>query len=187
MTPMRTAARTVAATAAALLLPSLLTGCVVDGGWLGGPAAPTTSTEAPATTATAASTPAPEPPATWPVNVPVQPGDCDPQAPDALLVTFVVTAQDPSAPIEISYPGFTPSVSGEPRTITTTGPVVTILGNDCGPGVATEPWTFTATGEVGYALSCAVFFNGFPLRADSDYVEGPARAASVDCTGRPGM
>ena len=90
MTPMRTAARTVAATAAALLLPSLLTGCVVDGGWLGGPAAPTTSTEAPATTATAAPTPAPEPLATWPVNVPVQPGDCDPQAPDALLVTFVL-------------------------------------------------------------------------------------------------
>ena len=186
MTPMRTAARTVAVTAAIVLLPSVLTGCGVDTGWIGEPAGPT-ATAAPATTTAPDPTPSPEPPPTWPVIVPVQPGDCDPQATDAQLVTFVVTAQDPSAPIQITYPGFTPSVSGEPRTITTTGPVVTILGNDCGPGIASELWSFTATGEVGYALSCAVFFNGFPLRADSDYIEGPDRAASVDCTSRPGM
>src|SRR4029453_19626069 len=99
--------------------------------------------------------------------------DCTVDASDAArLVTYVVTVDDDSTPIEITYPRVPPSESGRPRTITAVGPVVTIFGTDCGPGIATEPWPFTASGDVENRLSCAVFFGGGLLTVKRAYSEG---------------
>ncbi len=102
-------------------------------------------------------------------------------------MTYIVTVDDDSTPIEITYPSFTPSESGLPRTITAVGPVVTIFGVDCGPGIATEPWPFTATGDVESRLSCAAFFGGRLINVKSAYSEGAESGLSVDCTSHPGM
>ena len=191
MSRMRIVARRAAALVAIVVLSSsLLTGCTSGTLLYGDARAPATevaATTPPADAPTPTPTP-PEPASTLPHTVGPQPGDCPVDSSDAgHIVTFVVTTDDDTTPIEITYPGFTPSVSGQPRTITAVGPVITILGSDCGPGVATEPWQLTATGEVQSFVSCAAFFGGMLFNTGSGYSESADTGASADCTGRPGM
>lgn len=191
---MRIVARSVAvASGAALLSAFLLTGCVtVDtSGFLEPSMRPTT--EAPTTTPPAEApspspTPEPEPASTLPVVVEPAAGDCQ-LDPSDYVVTFVVTADNDSAPIEITYPGFALGADApEARSMTVVGPVVTVLGNSsCSSGPESEPWPFTATSSADGSLSCAAFFGGKRINGESDYLEGADRDLSVDCTSHPGM
>ena len=150
--------------------------------------APETTTPSPTATETA---PPSEPAATddaLPNPLPAQPGDCTLDRSALGVVTFVVTADDDSTPIEITYSVFRPGADPEVRTATAVGPAVSILQTDCGNQAASAPWTFTATSATGGSLACAVFYGGKLVKSTSDYAEGDvARGATVDCTSHPGM
>ena len=183
---MRIVANSAVALAAVALLSSLLTGCTADSSPSTGqdPAsAPAPATTPPPETSTPTATP--EPISDVPHVVLPAEGDC---TLDGRVVTFVVTADDDTVPIEITYPGFTPaSAAPEARTMTAVGPVVTVLQRPCNSGPESEPWPFTASRASGDHLACAVFFGGMPIRQDGDYAEGADRELSVDCTSHPGM
>ena len=179
----------VAAVAVAAAL--LLAGCSND-------VPPAASPLAPATNPAASVTPTPEPAAAAsdvpvtgsgaPSVVPAEPGDCEfePDSPGA--VVFVVTADDAVTPIELTFSAFRPDSGPEVRTVTATGPVVTVLQTNCGEPVASAPWTFTAAAQTGDGLACSSFYGGKLLVSDSDFAEGDtARGARVDCSGHPGM
>lgn len=190
---MRIVARTaVALAAAAVLSSSLLTGCSADASWFADPF-PATASPAPTTTPPAEPpTPTPTPPPSagpsseLPTVVLPEPGDCELEG--RPVVTYLVTADDDSVPIEITYPAFTPDAAApQARTITAVGPVVTVLQRHCTSGPESEPWPFTATRASGDHLGCAVFFGGMLIRTGSDYTEGADRELHVDCTSHPGM
>ncbi|MET0726153.1 MAG: hypothetical protein ABWY36_07360 [Leifsonia sp.] len=148
-----------------------------------GPTASATPSEAPAP----APSPSPDPTAALPGTLPVVPGDCA-YDPAELVVLFTVTSDDDTTPIEISYSAFRPGVEPEVRTVTATGPVISILQTDCGVGAVSAPWTLTATSATGRSLGCTSFFGGKLVAHATDYAEGDvARGDSVDCTGHPGM
>ena len=178
--------RLLAGAGAVLLTLAALTGCTPTGG--GG-----TPSEIPVTTPDPTTEPSPsaspEPPAdALPNVVPAQPGDCpvDPSAHG--VVTFVVTADDNSTPIDVTYSAFRPGADPEIRTVTTVGPSVVVLLSNCGNQAASAPWTFSATSATGGSLSCAAFYGGKLLKSAGDYAEGDvARGTSVDCTAHPGM
>jgi hypothetical protein len=197
---MRKVARTAAAVAVSVLLSStLLTGCATDTGWLNGQ--PTlTASPAPATTPAAATPPAtptpmpspePAPSAALPHTILPLPGDCELSDVGTFsqVVTFVITSDDDTTPIEITYPGYLPdSAAPEARTVTAVGPVITILGSTCGDGPESEPWPFVATSTSGEHLSCSAFFGGKLIRSASYYAEGDTVNDLVaDCTSHPGM
>ena len=177
--------RVVIGAGAILLTVAALAGCTAGGG--------TPPSESPVTSppATSAPTPsdAPEPPAGAAPNlVPAAPGDCtvDPAAPG--VITFVITADDDSTPIEVTYSAFRPDSEPEIRTVTAMGPSVVVVQSNCGDAAASAPWTFTATSATGNSLGCATFYGGKLLRSASDYAEGDVgRGATVDCSGHPGM
>ena len=104
------------------------------------------------------------------------------------VVTFVVTADDNSTPIELTYSVFRPGADPEIRTVTSVGPSVIALQTNCGNPAASAPWTFSATSATGGSLSCAVFYGGKLIKSAGDYAEGDvARGTSVDCSSHPGM
>jgi hypothetical protein len=189
---MRIVARSAVALAAAVILSSsLLTGCTADSSWFTGQSptvatvAPTTTPPADLPTPTPTPTPSAEPTSELPRVVLPAPGDCPLEG---RLVTFIVTADDDTTPIEITYPGFTPAAAApEARTVTAFGPVVTVLQHHCVSGPESEPWPFTASRASGDYLGCAVFFGGMLIRTGSDYTEGATRELRVDCTSHPGM
>lgn len=175
--------------AVAIAAAVLLAGCAND-------VPPSASPLAPATNPVASATATPEPEASEtpvassraPSVVPADPGDCEfePDSPGA--VVFVVTADDAVTPIELTFSAFRPDGGPEARTVTATGPVVTVLQTNCGDAVASAPWTFTATAPTGDGLACSSFYGGKHLASDGDFAEGDtARGASVDCSGHPGM
>ena len=105
-----------------------------------------------------------------------------------LALVFVVTADDDSTPIEITYSAFRPGEDPEVRTTTAVGPAVSLLQSNCGNQAASAPWTFTAASATGGSLACAVFYGGKLVKSTSDYAEGDvARGTAVDCTSHPGM
>jgi len=153
------------------------------------PLAPATN---PAASASSTSEPdaseTPVAPSGAPSVVPAEDGDCafEPDSPGA--VVFVVTADDAVTPIELTFSAFRPDVGPEIRTVTATGPVITVLQTNCGDPVASAPWTFTAAAGTGDGLACSSFYGGKHLVSDSDFAEGDtARGVSVDCSGHPGM
>ena len=109
--------------------------------------------------------------------------ECGRDRPDALRQVDVA-----ATPIELTFSAFRPDIGPEVRTVTATGPVVTVLQTNCGDPVASAPWTFTAAAQTGDGLACSSFYGGKHLASDSDFAEGDsARGASVDCSGHPGM
>lgn len=176
--------RLLAAAGAVLFTLAALAGCTTTGG--GG-----TPSESPVTSSdpTTAPSESPAPPTNASPNVvPAQPGDCpvDPSAPG--VVTFVVTADDNSTPIEVTYSAFRPNADPDIRTVTSVGPSVVILLTNCGNATASSPWTFSATSATGGSLGCATFYGGKLLKSAGDYAEGDvARGTAVDCTAHPGM
>ncbi|WP_394551628.1 hypothetical protein ACDF64_12225 [Agromyces sp. MMS24-JH15] len=192
MTPSRRAPSTLALAAGAVIAAAALAGCASG-------AAPSPSpsvTSSPSPTAAAPETEAPDDgapstpgPGLAPAAnaVPLEPGDCpfDPAAFGAIV--FVVSADDDTTPIELTFTSFQPDALSI-RTVEAVGPVVTVLQQDCGALPASEPWTFRATSATGNSLGCTVFFGGKHLKSASDYAEGDvARGVSVDCSGHPGM
>jgi hypothetical protein len=130
--------------------------------------------------------------ATLPRTILPLPGDCELSVDvgdRSQVVTFVITSDDDTTPIEITYPGYLPdSAAPEARTVTMVGPVITILGSTCGDGPESEPWPFIATSTSGEHLSCSAFFGGKHIRSASYYAEGDTVNDLVaDCTSHPGM
>ncbi|MRG58411.1 hypothetical protein GE115_00760 [Agromyces sp. CFH 90414] len=171
--------------AVAIVAAIAMAGCSVPEG---GP-------DAPSTTAPAASPPSstpwepqiPDP--TVAVNVvPAQMGDCpvDPAAHG--LVAFVVTSDDDTTPVAVTYPVFRADGSRHVRRMTQPGPVIAVLQTDCTDGVVSSPWEFRATADSGGSLSCTLTYGGKRVVSDSDFVEGDLDPGlEVDCTGHPGM
>ena len=120
--------------------------------------------------------------------VPAVPGDCPVDVAAPGVVTFVVTADDDSTPIELTYSAFRPDADPEIRTATSVGPSVILLQTNCGNTIASSPWTFSAVSATGGSLSCATFYGGKLLTSASDYAEGDvARGTTVDRSAHPGM
>ena len=168
-----------------LAAAALMSGCANDSA----PSAPPTTT-APTTTPSTPSA-APQPPAASPATgltvVPTVDGDCpaDPSSPG--VVTFVVTADDDTTPIELSYSAFQPGGDPVVRTASAVGPVVMVMQSNCGSTTASEPWTFTATSTTPGSLSCDMYYGGKHVSADAAYAEGSTEPSTVDCSGHPGM
>ena len=141
------------------------------------PSAPPATSQAPTETADALAGSAP-------TVVAAQPGDKAVDRSAHGVVTFVVTADDDTTPIDLTYSVFRPGVLPEVRTATVVGPSVVLLQTDCGEY---GPWTFTATSATTGSLSCAVFFGGMHLADDMYYAEGATDAGTVDCSATPGM
>ncbi|WP_173921529.1 hypothetical protein [Agromyces sp. Marseille-P2726] len=173
--------------AAILMTLAALTACsVVGAGDASSSVAPETSPP-PATASASPSEPA-ESDGALPNALPAEPGDCplDRSAPG--VVTFVVTADDDSTPIDLTYSVFRPDADPEIRSTTSVGPAVALLQTNCGNQAASAPWTFVATSATGGSLACAVFYGGKLVKSASDYAEGDvARGTAVDCTSHPGM
>jgi len=155
-------------------------------------AAPAPTATPPAATPAPTPSPEPAPSATLPRTIHPLPDDCQLSADvgdHSQVVTFVITSDDDTTPIEITYPGYLPdSAAPEARTVTAVGPVITILGSTCGDGPESEPWPFIATGTSGVHLSCSAFFGGKLIRSASYYAEGDTVNDLVaDCTSHPGM
>ena len=188
MTGMRNDVRPqlLAGAGAILLTFAALTGCTPAGG------TPPDASEAPVTS----SPPAPQSTAPTPTEtadplagaaptaVAAQPGDCAVDRSALGVVTFVVTADDDTTPIELSYSAFRPGVLPEVRTATVVGPSVVMLQTDCGEYGA---WTFSATSPTTNSLSCGLFFGGLHLAHDTYYAEGTTDGGTVDCSVTPGM
>jgi hypothetical protein len=178
--------RILSGAAAILMTLTALTACSVAGT---GDASPSIAPET--TPPPSASAPPSEPAVptgALPKPLPAEPGDC-PLDPSALgVVTFIVTADDDSTPIDLTYSVFRPDADPEIRTTTSVGPAVALLQTNCGNQAASEPWTFMATSATGGSLACAVFYGGKLVKSTSDYAEGDvARGTAVDCTSHPGM
>jgi hypothetical protein len=119
--------------------------------------------------------------------VPSSPGDCAFDAGSPGAVTVILTSDDATTPIELTYSAFREGAEPEVRTVTVEGPVVVGMQSDCG-SQGSGSWTFTAKSATGDSLGCASFYGGKLLASDSDYAEGDtARGAAVDCSGHPGM
>ena len=173
------------AAAVSLTAAFLLTGCAV-GSPLAGPT--------PTSSASSEETPTPEPsePASVAIPgltvVPHEAGDCVLDPTEFGVVSFVVTADDSTTPIELTYTVFRPGADSTMRTASVVGPVVTVLQTDCSDGVVSAPWTFIASSPTGNSLSCSMFFGGKHVSSGMDYAEGDVtRGTNVDCSGHPGM
>lgn len=176
--------------AATTLLASslLLSGCIA------GPASTPSDSPTPATTPAPSAEPTATPTApgdgavsTGLTVVPTVDGDCavDPAAWG--VVTFVVTADDDTTPIELTYTAFQPGADPVIRTASAVGPVVTVMQTNCGNQAASEPWTFTATSATQGSLACTMYYGGKQVKADGYYAEGATGEGTVDCSGHPGM
>jgi hypothetical protein len=191
MSRMRTDVRSRILSGAAILMTvAALTACSAAGTGDESPSiAPETS---PPSTASAPPSEPPsepaEPAGALPDPLPAEPGDCPLDRSALGVVTFVVTADDDSTPIDLTYSVFRPDADPEIRTTTSVGPAVALLQTNCGNQAASEPWTFTATSATGGSLACAVFYGGKLVKSSSDYAEGDVeRGTAVDCTSHPGM
>lgn len=118
---------------------------------------------------------------------PAQRGDCPVDPAEPGLVAFVVTSDDDTTPIELTYPVFRSDGTQQVRRMTQPGPAVTVLQADCTDGVSDGPWKFVAEAATG-SLACALFFGGTLVASDSGSAEGTAGdGVRADCTGHPGM
>ena len=111
--------------------------------------------------------------------------------PKARIVTLVVTTDDATAPVQISYAAFQQDGSPVVHTVTVHGPVITMQERFCGDGTAEQrrPWTFSAsTLEMG-DLSCAVFWGGRLMQSAQDTTADSDKAANLtaDCSSHSGM
>ena len=176
--------------AATTLLASslLLSGCVA------GPASTPSDSPLPATTPAPSAEPTPSPTApadgavaTGLTVVPTVEGDCAVDPDEFGVVTFVVTANDDTTPIELTYSAFQPGGDPVTRTASAVGPVVMVMQTNCGNLTASEPWTFTATSDTRGSLACTMYFGGKQVHADGYYAEGATGGGTVDCSGHPGM
>jgi hypothetical protein len=179
--------RVLSGAAAILVILGALTACSGAGTGDASPSIAPETSPPPSSASAQPSEPA-MPAGDLPNPLPAEPGDCplDRAAPG--VVTFVVTADDDSTPIDLTYSVFRPGADPEIRTATSVGPAVALLQTNCGNQAASAPWTFTATSATGGSLACAVFYGGKLVKSTSDYAEGDvARGTSVDCTSHPGM
>lgn len=121
-------------------------------------------------------------------NIPVTlPTDCKLDTAAAGVVTFIVTADDNSTPIDLAYTVFQQDREPEIRTATSKGPSVVVLQSNCGSTTSASPWTFKATSLTGGSLGCATFYGGKLLASTSTFSEGEAGSeTSVDCSAHPG-
>jgi hypothetical protein len=178
--------RLLAGAGAILLTLAAFTGCTFAGGTTPSASdAPVTSPPPAPPAATPAPTDGADPLAgAAPTAVAAQPGDCAVDRSAHGVVTFVVTADDDTTPIELSYSAFRPGVLPEVRTATVVGPSVVMLQTDCGEYGA---WTFSATSPTTSSLSCGLFFGGMHLAHDTYFAEGATDGGTVDCSVTPGM
>lgn len=185
MTAMRTAWVRGAACAGAIVLIAVLSACT------GPSAAPTagepTAGEPEAPPTADAWDPGDVPDPSGVVRLPpAQRGDCPVDPAESRLVTFVVTSDDDTTPIEITFPVFRTDGTQQVRRMTQPGPVVTVLQADCTEGVTDGPWRFVAEAASGW-LACALFFGGKLVASDSASADGAAEDdVRADCTGHPG-
>jgi hypothetical protein len=171
---------------AILLTLAALTGCTPAGGTgrAASEAPVTSSPPAPHSTAPTPTETADPLAGAAPNLVPTRPGDCAVDRGAHGVVTFVVTADDDTTPIDVTYSAFRPGVLPEVRTATVVGPSVVMLQTDCGEYGA---WTFTAASATTGSLSCGLFFGGMHLAHERYYAEGATDGGTVDCSVTPGM
>lgn len=114
-----------------------------------------------------------------------QVGDCPVDPAEPGVITFVVTSDDDTTPVEVTYPVFRVDGSELARRMTQPGPVITVVLADCA-GAGGGPWRFLATAEQG-SLACALFYGGKLVASDSAMADVAGEGVRADCTGHPGM
>ncbi|WP_350349925.1 hypothetical protein ABIQ69_08520 [Agromyces sp. G08B096] len=117
--------------------------------------------------------------------LPAQRGDCpvDPGAAD--VIAFVVTSEDDTAPVELTYPVFRSDGTQLVRRMRQPGPVLVVLQSDCTGGAASDLWHFLAASEGTGTLACSLFIAGRHVASATGVAEGGA-GARADCSGAPG-
>jgi hypothetical protein len=163
----------------------VLAGCTLGGS----PGGPAEASAPPDASARPTSTPwdpgdVPDPSGTLTMP-PAQRGDCPVDPAEPGVITFVVTSDDDTTPVEVTFPVFRVDGSELARRMTQPGPVITVVLADCA-GAGGGPWRFFATAEHG-SLACALFFGGKLVASDSAIAEGSTDGVRADCTGHPGM
>jgi len=115
---------------------------------------------------------------------PAQRGDCvvDPADPD--LITLVVTSDDDTHPVEVTYPVFRTDGTRQVRRMTQPGPVIVVVQSPCTTDSSAGTWTFTASAETR-ALSCALFRGGELIARDSAAAAGSEERVRATCPARP--
>jgi hypothetical protein len=167
----------------------LLTAC--------GPAAPTAPT--PSASGVATSTPAPPPPAPSAAATPtpspsaaatVFDGTCTAAEMAAsgggyaIPTVFTVYNSLASDPMTIHYTAFNFDGTLPVETITSSAPVVNIVGYSCSTASQGATWVLTASHSTPGSLGCALDFGGLLVNTASAGQEEPH--ITISCSGNPG-
>jgi hypothetical protein len=163
-----------AAALGAVLL--LTTGC----GRVGTPTASPTSAGPPSPTPTTISSPAPT---TGPPVLTA--GDCtEAEMTDAQPTVYTVYTGDSTNPVTIHYTAFNHDGTNPTDTLTTVGPVITIVGYACTEAAGEATWVLTATHSIVGSIGCVLDFGGLLVATDSKGQEDAG--VTIDCSGNPG-
>jgi hypothetical protein len=90
----------------------------------------------------------------------------------------------PTSPVTIHYMAFNSDGTMPIETLTTTGPVINIVGYPCTEAEGSATWTLTATHNITGSIGCALDFGGLIVKTDSDGQEDPH--TTINCSGNPG-
>ncbi|HEX4058127.1 MAG TPA: hypothetical protein VHX87_07415 [Galbitalea sp.] len=164
----------------------LLTAC--------GPATPApppgpTATDSGAAAPTPSTAPAPAPSST--ASDTISAGTCTPAEEAAsntsypIPTVYTVYNTLPTDSVTIHYTAFNSDGTMPVVTLTTTGPVINIVGYPCTDAQGGAIWTLTATHSIPGSIGCALDFGGLIVKTDSAGQEDPT--ASISCSGNPGQ
>ncbi len=157
----------------------LLTAC----GPVAGPTASPTDTSSPSASASPTTAPTGGPTSAPTV---LTAGDCtQAEAPEPTPTIYTVYTDDSTKPVTIHYSAFNHDGSTPVETLTTVGPVITIIGYDCSNPSEGDVWTLTATHPTIGSIGCVLSFGGMLVNSQSDGQEDAG--VTVDCSGNPGI
>lgn len=103
---------------------------------------------------------------------------------DAIPTVYTVYTDDATTPVTITYTAFNHDGTIPTETLTTVGPVITIVGYACTDPAQQADWVLTATHAPVGSLGCVLAFGGMLVNNKSDGQEDPN--VHIDCTGNPG-
>jgi hypothetical protein len=117
-------------------------------------------------------------------------GDCTPAQEAATGISYpiptVYTVYNtlPNDSVTIHYMAFNSDGTMPIETLTTTGPVINIVGYPCTEAEGSATWMFTASHSIPGSIGCALDFGGLIVKTDSQGQEDPS--ATINCSGNPG-
>ena len=103
---------------------------------------------------------------------------------DAIPTVYTVYTGDSTNPVTIHYTEFNHDGTLPVGTLTTVGPVISIVGYACTTAAGSATWTLTASHSVIGSIGCVLDFGGLIVKTDSAGQED--HSAHINCSGNPG-